>query len=57
MAAAIELSAPLRYTGSQLLAVKWRFGGYGAGLGRIGRPLARTPDQPESYRCLLRSTP
>ena len=45
MAATIELSSPLRYTGSQLLAVKVRFGGYGAGLGRIGRPLARTPDQ------------
>jgi hypothetical protein len=48
MAAAIELSAPLRYTGSQLFAVKVRFGGFGAGLGRFGRPLARTPDQPES---------
>ena len=48
MAAAIELYAPLRYTGSQLFAVKVRFGGFGAGLGRIGRPLARTPDQPES---------
>jgi len=48
MAAAIELSATLRYTGSQLFAVKVRFGGFGAGLGRIGRPLARTPDQPES---------
>jgi len=48
MAAAIELSAPLRYTGSQLFAVNVCFGGYGAEHGRIGRPLARTPDQPES---------
>src|SRR6188474_1661654 len=38
MAVAIELSSPLRYTSSQLLAVKVRFGGFGAGLGRIGRP-------------------
>ena len=52
MPVAIELDPPLRYTGSQPHAGE-RPGreAVARALGRLGRPIARTPNQSESYRC------
>ena len=57
VAAAIELVPVLRYTGIQSLAGKLRIGGCCAGSGALAACFARTPNQPESYRCLRRSIP